>query len=90
MVIPECSSLNTSWVDVSGRGSVYSYTVNYRGDGPYRGIPYVLAYVELDEGPRLMTNIVGCAPEDVTAYMPVMVQFRDVTPEITLPVFAPA
>ncbi len=57
----------------------------YAGD-----IPYVVALVTLEEGVRMPTNIVGCAPDDVTAGMELAVRFRDVTPEISLPVFAPA
>lgn len=53
-------------------------------------LPYVLAMVELEEGPRLMTNIVGCDPDAVRIGMSVVVQFDDVTPEITLPKFRPA
>jgi uncharacterized OB-fold protein len=86
---PECSSLNTSWVQVSGRGSIYSYTVNYRGDGPYRGIPYVLAYVELDEGPRVMTNIVDWDDQDLVVGMPVEVVFHDTGQGSALPRFRP-
>jgi uncharacterized OB-fold protein len=57
-ICPDCWSGNTEWFDASGRGSIYSYTVNNKGEGPYRDAgPYVLAYVELDEGPRIMTNI---------------------------------
>jgi uncharacterized OB-fold protein len=50
----------------------------------------VLAVVQLDEGPRMMTNVVGCAPEDVKIGMPVQVEYDDVTPEITLAKFKPA
>jgi uncharacterized protein len=57
-ICPECWSGNTEWFEASGRGTVYSYTVNHKGEGPYRDAgPYVLAYVELEEGPRIMTNI---------------------------------
>jgi uncharacterized OB-fold protein len=67
-----------SWVDASGRGTVYSYTVirqNYQR--PWRDmIPYVVALVDLEEGPRLMTNIVGCDPESVTVGMPVRARFE--------------
>ena len=52
-------------------------------------VPYVVALVTLEEGPRLTTNIVGCAPEAVFADMPVRVAFKDVTPDITLPQFTP-
>lgn len=77
-ICPECSSLRTSWLEVSGRGTVYSYTVNYRGEGAYRDRgPYVLAYVELDEGPRMMTNIVDAGDTGVAVGMPVEVVFHD-------------
>lgn len=64
----------------SGRGSVYTFTVTHQnGVPPFRdAVPYVLAYVELEEGPRLMTNVVGCEPADVEIGMPVVVDFADV------------
>jgi uncharacterized OB-fold protein len=64
----------------SGRGSVYTYTVTQQyGVPPFRdALPYVLAYVDLEEGPRLMTNIVGCEPADVEIGMAVTVDFADV------------
>jgi hypothetical protein len=52
-------------------------------------IPYNVAYVELDEGPKLMTNLVGVAPEDIRCDMPVEVVFEDVTEEFALPKFRP-
>ncbi len=56
---PDCSSRDIEWFDSTGGGSVYSYTVTRRGQGAYRdSAPYVLAYVELDDGPRVLTNIV--------------------------------
>jgi hypothetical protein len=61
---PFCASRNVTDVAVSGRGTVYSFTVMRRGAGPFRSVaPYVVAYVELDEGPRVMTNVVGTDPE---------------------------
>ncbi len=64
----------------SGRGSVYTYTITHQnGAPPFRdALPYVLAYVDLEEGPRLMTNIVGCEPDQVEIGMPVVVDFQDV------------
>ncbi|HQQ14807.1 MAG TPA: OB-fold domain-containing protein, partial [Deltaproteobacteria bacterium] len=53
-------------------------------------VPYVVAVVELREGPRLLTNIVGCAPGEVYCEMPVTVVWEDITPDITLPKFAPS
>jgi len=89
-ICPECSSLHTSWLEVSGRGSVYSYTVNYRGEGRYAGsAPYVLAYVELDEGPRMLTNIVESGDTGVAVGMPVEVVFHDTGEGSALPRFRP-
>jgi hypothetical protein len=53
-------------------------------------LPYNVAIVELEEGPRLITNIVGCSSEDLRVGMEVEVVFEDVTEEITLPKFKPA
>jgi uncharacterized OB-fold protein len=83
----------TGWVDVSGRGVVYSHTTVHRGERLYaKRPPFVLAYVELDEGPRMMTNIVGCDPDDVVIGMPVRVVFDPVDgiDGIAVPRFSPA
>ena len=80
------------WVDTSGRGFVYTFTVAQRPTAPqWEGeTPYVIAIVELDEGPRLTTNIVGCAPEDVHIGLDVEAVYAEVTPEVTLLHFRPA
>lgn len=66
---PFCGSLEVEWFPASGEATVYSYTVNRRGKGfnrKYEEVgPYVIAYVELAEGPRILTNIVDCDPADV-------------------------
>ena len=55
---PACGHLEVSWFAASGRGSVYSFTVIRKGQGAYaESAPYVLAYVELEEGPRVLTNL---------------------------------
>lgn len=60
-ICPDCHSSQTSWFEAKGTGEIYSYTINNKGDGPWKAAaPYVLAYVELDEGPRVLTNIVDC------------------------------
>ena len=89
---PRCLSDDTQWVLSSGKGTVYTYTVTHQNQAPgFRdSLPYVLAYVELAEGVRLLTNIVGCDPAAVKIGMPVEVVFEDVTPETTLPKFKPA
>jgi len=80
------------WVDASGRGIVYAFTVARRPTAPQwaQDVPYVIAIVALEEGPHLTTNIVGCPPEEVTIGMPVVAVFEDVTPEVTLVKFGPA
>ena len=90
-ICPECSSMDTEWVAASGRGRVYSYTVNHRGEGAYQdSAPFVLAYVELDEGPRIMTNIVGADDADLAVGPPVEVVFHDTGEGSALPRFRPA
>ena len=90
-VCPSCLSDRIEWVRCSGRGTVYTFTVTHQNQAPgFRDtLPYVLAYVELDEGVRMLTNIVGCAPDDVRIGMAVEVVFEDVTPAVTLPKFKP-
>lgn len=76
---PRCLSENVEPHAVSGRGQVYTYTVNQRAWSPGLDVPYVIAIVELEEQVdlRLMTNIVGCAAEDVSIDMAVQVEFRE-------------
>jgi hypothetical protein len=89
---PACLSDDTEWVRSSGRGTVYTFTVTHQNQAPgFRDeLPYVLAYVGLEEGVRLLTNVVGCPPDDVRIGMRVEVVFDDVTAEVTLPKFRPA
>jgi uncharacterized OB-fold protein len=90
-ICPECSSLYTEWFQASGRGRIYSYTVNHRGEGAYSGAaPFVLAYVELDEGPRMLTNITGADSADLAVGLPVEVTFHDTGEGSALPRFRPA
>ncbi len=91
-VCPSCLSSATEWVRASGRGRVYSFTTTYQNQAPgfRESRPYVLAVVELEEGPRMMTNVVGCGPDDVRVGMAVEVEYEDVTPDVTLAKFKPA
>jgi len=91
-VCPECLSSDLNWMKVSGKGTVYSYTIAQAPTHPAfaEDIPYVIAIVELAEGPRLTTNITGCQPEEVRVGMPVVATFDDVTLEMTLVKFRPA
>jgi uncharacterized protein len=89
---PACGSLHTSWVEASGRGAVYTFTVVHRSavEGYQEAVPYVVAYVELEEGPRVMTNIVGCDAHAVRIGMPVRVVFDDTGHGSALYRFTPA
>ncbi|MBV8998452.1 MAG: Zn-ribbon domain-containing OB-fold protein [Solirubrobacterales bacterium] len=88
---PRCLSENVAPSPVSGRGRVYTYTVNQRAWSPGLEVPYVIAIVQLDEQPdlRLMTNIVGCSADQVSIDMPVQVEFRE-QGQAFAPVFRPA
>lgn len=84
-----CRSPRMEWVKVSGRGEVFTFCIYHQ---PFHqawkdDIPYNVAYVKLEEGPLLMTNIVGCENKDIYIGMPVEVVFEDITPEVTLPKF---
>jgi uncharacterized OB-fold protein len=86
-----CMSDRVEWVKTSGRAKVLSYTIIYRPvTQAFAGnVPYVVAMVTLDEGPQMMTNIIGCEPETVHIGMPVQVTFDDWTEEISVPKFKP-
>jgi uncharacterized OB-fold protein len=90
-VCPACSSLEFHWEAVSGRGTVYTYTVVHRAPSPIfaADVPYVYAVVELEEGVMMPTNIVDVDPEQVRIDMPVRVRFRETNPGVHIPVFAP-
>lgn len=88
---PACSSRDVHVFAASGKGKLYSYVINHM-KAPGFEPPYAVAVVELAEGPRLMSNIVGCpqTPEALILDMPLEVTFEHVTDEITLPQFKPA
>jgi uncharacterized OB-fold protein len=89
---PVCFSQELEWAPVSGKGRVYAFTNVYQAQHPafQEETPYCFAIVQLDEGPRMVTNIVGCAPEDVSCDMPVAVTYDDVSDQWTLVKFKPA
>lgn len=89
---PHCHGTDLGWRQTAGTGTVYTYTVVRHPThvALADAVPYVVALVELAEGPRLVTGITGCPPEQVSVGMPVTVVFRQVTGEVTLPWFEPA
>jgi uncharacterized OB-fold protein len=90
-VCPKCRSYEIEFEPVSGKGTVYSSTINRYPWNPGMPPPYVLAQVELAEQPGLflLTNIVGCEPEAVKIGMPVTVAFEQAGEEAWVPVFVP-
>lgn len=88
---PRCWASAWDWRPVSGRGEVFTFTVMRRAYHPgfVDQLPYVVAVVQLEEGPRLISNVVGCEPDAVDVGMAVEVFFEDVTAEVTLPKFRP-
>lgn len=76
----ECLTETLEWADVSGRGTVYTYVVIHHAAIPAFKAPYTIAVVELEEGPRIFTDLVDVAPEDVRIDMPVEVAWEDVGP----------
>lgn len=92
-VCPDCMSDDLAWTSVSGRGVVHAFTIPHRHPNPAFAAraPFVVALVELDEGVRMLSNLVEIdpSPEAVTVGMPVEIVYEDVTEEITLPRFRP-
>lgn len=92
IVCPKCHSLEFDWTRLSGKGKVYSFCVYRQAYHPayVDDIPYAVAIIQLEEGPRMESNIIDCKMEDIHIDMPVVVFFDDVTDEIALPKFKPA
>jgi uncharacterized protein len=88
-ICPYCFSTEFEWRQLSGRGIIYSFTVIHRAAFPAfeTKVPYVLALVELNEGVRMMSNILDCDPNAVEIGMPVEVTFEDLSEEVSLPQF---
>ena len=87
---PECGSREVSVIKASGRGKLHSYIINHLPSPGFNDGPFAIAVVELEEGPRLTTNIVNCGVDEVLVDMPVKATYDDVTADITLLKFEPA
>jgi uncharacterized protein len=88
---PVCWSTDVEWFEVSGRGTLYTYSVVYQNDLPpfAKRVPYVAAIVDLEEGPRMMTNVVDCPIDELSVGMALEVKFERATDDFTFPVFGP-
>jgi len=86
---PHCLSANFSFQDVSGKGKIFSFVTFHRVYRPAfaNDVPYVVALIELDEGPRLLSNIMGVTHDQVKCEMRVEVVFDDYDEDISIPKF---
>ena len=93
-ICPHCFSRDVTWVQASGKGTLYTFAIVERGPTPaFRDhVPYVAVLVDLEEGPRMPANLVGVDPHagGIEVGMAVEVTFEDVTDEVALPMFRPA
>jgi uncharacterized OB-fold protein len=89
---PRCGSSAIDWVAASGRGVVHTYTVVRQTAEPYfrARLPYAVAMIELDEGPRMMSNVTNCDVDAIRIGMRVAVRFADLGDGLAVPVFFPA
>jgi uncharacterized protein len=87
---PHCASPRIDWAEASGRGAVYSHSTVHRApSAAFKGdLPYVIAIVETDEGPHLLSRVVGVAPENVAIGMRVRAKM-EIKGDTALPVFEP-
>lgn len=88
---PDCQSMETSWTEASGRGSVYSWVIVAHpvAEVLVNQVPYVVGLIELEEGVKVVGNVLGCAPEEVEAGMAVELLFEQVE-DVNLPNFRKA
>lgn len=89
---PSCWSDDVEWVEAGGRATLYTWSVVHANDLPpfAERLPYVAAIVDLDEGPRMMTNVVDCDADALTVGMALTVTFEQRTDDVSVPVFRPA
>jgi uncharacterized protein len=88
---PDCLATAASWAPVSGRGEVFSFNVMHQVYHPgfAAEVPYAVVVVQLEEGARMVSNVVGVKPHEIRCGMPVEVMFDKLSDEITLPRFRP-
>ena len=89
---PACASRKVTPFRASGRGTLYSYVINYRPRPDWPQEPHSVALVQLEEGPKMLSNIVGTeqTPEALQLDMALEVTFERLSDDIWLPVFRPA
>jgi uncharacterized OB-fold protein len=90
-ICPYCHSEDLEFLPASGQGNVYAFSVMHRPGNPAMQdrVPYVVALIDLAEGPRMMSNIVGCEPAAVKVGLPVSVTWEELSDGRALPLFEP-
>jgi uncharacterized OB-fold protein len=91
-ICSSCLSTDADWVPVSGRGEVFSFNVMHQVYHPgfAAEVPYAVVVIQLAEGARMVSNLVGVSPDEIRIGMPVRVVFEEISDDVTLPKFAPA
>ena len=86
---PACLSTDVSWAQASGKGTLYTFALMHQilHPGFASEVPYNVAEIDLEEGVRMSSNIIGCSNDDLRIGMPLEVTFEDITDEISLPKF---
>jgi uncharacterized OB-fold protein len=94
VICPKCQSRDISWIQASGKGRLHSFGIGHQSFNKAYKVPppYVLAMIELDEGPRMMSNLVNVEadPKVLRCDMPVQVVFQKVTDDVTITLWEPA
>jgi len=94
IICPHCQSRNVGWIQGSGRGKLYSFEIAYQTISRAFKVkpPYVLAMVELEEGARMLSNLIDIEPDPtkIKCDMPVEIVYQKLTDEVTLPLFRPS
>ncbi|HEV8298176.1 MAG TPA: OB-fold domain-containing protein [Acidimicrobiales bacterium] len=90
LVCAHCSSRNLSWERSAGTGAIYSWTTVWRPQTPAFTVPYTAIVVDMDEGWQMLSNLIGCEPDDARIGMRVQVEFHPLRDGITLPYFRPS
>ncbi|MBC8466473.1 MAG: OB-fold domain-containing protein [Deltaproteobacteria bacterium] len=91
LICPNCLSKEATWIRSCGKGTVYTFVIYRRAfhKAFSKDIPYVTASIRLEEGPRILSNVVGCPPDKVACDMLVEVTWEDINEEFSLPKFKP-
>ena len=91
MACPHCAGKDFSWTELSGHGNVYSFIVYHRLYHPAfkDKLPYVVAVIALEEGPRIISNVVGIPVDEVRCELPVTVTYEEVRDGYVIPKFVP-